>query len=122
MFTNLPITPALKLFCLLALTFSLTACSWLSPYKQPIQQGNIYDAEQLEQLKTGMTPEQVTYLLGSPLLTAPNNPLVWDYLYQLRRGVNLEERKKLRLIFTANAAGQPAILDSFTETQAKITK
>lgn len=115
MFTNLRITPVLKLFCLLLLVLSLAACGWLSPYKQPIQQGNIYDAEQVEQLKVGMTPEQVTYLLGSPLLTSPNNPLVWDYLYQLRRGVNLIERKKLRLVFSPNAAGQPAQLASFKE-------
>lgn len=106
---------------LLSLTFSLlllsliSGCSWLSPYKQPIQQGNIYDPEQLEQLKVGMRPDQVIYLLGSPLLTSPNNPLQWDYLYQLRRGITLEERKKLRLTFYPNTQGQPSSLANIEE-------
>lgn len=105
----------LFLTLLFALAFSFTGCSWFSPYKQPIQQGNIFEAEQIDQLQLGMTPEQVTYLLGSPLLVSPNNPLVWDYLYQKRRGIKLEERKKLRLVFTPNSAGLPEKLASFTE-------
>lgn len=84
----------------------LSGCSWLSPYKQGIQQGNIMDAEAIEQLKIGMNQEQVLYLLGTPLLKTPNNPLEWNYIYQLRQGTKLLEREKLKLSFETTAQGE----------------
>ncbi|SFX57868.1 outer membrane protein assembly factor BamE [Marinospirillum alkaliphilum] len=83
----------------------LGGCSWLSPFKLDIQQGNILDEEAIAQLSTGMTEEQVVFLLGTPLLTAPDNPAQWDYIYQLRRGEKLLEREKLRLMFTPDDQG-----------------
>lgn len=95
-------------FILIALVFSLFlgGCSWLDPYKQDIQQGNILDEEAVAQLKTGMSQAQVLYILGTPLLKAPNNPLQWDYIYQLRQSTQLLERETLRLHFVTNSRGE----------------
>ncbi|NLW06255.1 MAG: outer membrane protein assembly factor BamE [Pseudomonadaceae bacterium] len=93
------------LITLLLSTF-LSGCSWFSPYKQGIQQGNILDEKAVEQLKIGMSQEQVLYILGSPLLTAPNNPNQWDYIAQLRLGQKLVKRETLRLNFEVNNQGE----------------
>jgi outer membrane protein assembly factor BamE len=92
------------------LTFVLFAlflggCSWVSPFKQDIQQGNILDEEAISQLKAGMSEEQVLYLLGSPLLTTPGNPAQWDYIYQMRKGADLIKRETLRLEFQPDGSG-----------------
>lgn len=95
-----------KILTFILFAFILGGCSWLSPYQQGIQQGNILDQESIEQLKIGMSQEQVLYLLGTPLLKAPNSPLQWDYIYQLRQGQKLIERETLRLNFEQNAQGE----------------
>lgn len=93
------------------LTFMLIAlilggCSWLNPYQQTIQQGNILDSESVDQLKVGMTQEQVLYLLGTPLLKAPSNPQQWDYIHQIRQGQKTVSRETLRISFETNIIGE----------------
>jgi outer membrane protein assembly factor BamE len=85
------------IYALLALL--ITGCSWLGPYKRDIQQGNLLDDEALDQLKVGMRPDQVKYLLGTPLLTPLGQPNQWDYVYQVRSGQQLKARKRVSLVF-----------------------
>src|SRR5690606_5183146 len=40
-----------------------------SPYRPDIQQGNFVSREMVSQLKPGMTPDQVRFVLGTPLLS-----------------------------------------------------
>ena len=57
------------------------------PHKIEVQQGTVIDPEKVDQLRTGMTREQVRYLLGKPTLTDIFHPDRWDYLhYQTRAG------------------------------------
>lgn len=98
-----------KTLTFMLIVFLLSGCSWLSPYKQAVQQGNILDEDAIKQLKIGMSQAQVTYLLGTPLLKSPNNPNQWDYIYQLRRGQDLVERETLRVNFEKNASGEPRL-------------
>ena len=51
-----------------------------------IQQGNVVTAEQLAQVRVGMTREQVRFLMGTPLLVDPFHTKRWDYLYRLKKG------------------------------------
>ncbi|GLR64083.1 outer membrane protein assembly factor BamE [Marinospirillum insulare] len=95
-----------KILTFMLIAFFLSGCSWISPYKQGVQQGNILDEESIEQLKVGMSQEQVVYLLGTPLLKAPNNPHQWDYVYQLRQGQKLIKRETLRVNFEVDARGE----------------
>ena len=80
-----------------ALGLSLSACSLV--FKLPTRQGNILEQKQLDQLKVGMTREQVTYLMGTPIAASPFRADRWDYLgyYKSPRGV--ESTRTVTLIF-----------------------
>ena len=55
--------------CVALLALLLAACGPLAPYRIDIQQGNYVTQEMVSQLRSGMTKEQVRYLLGTPLMT-----------------------------------------------------
>ena len=55
-------------------------------YRPDIQQGNFVSKEQVAQLKVGMTPDQVRFLLGTPLLNDAFHAERWDYPFLLKRG------------------------------------
>ena len=68
---------------LLNLTLLLTLLSGCA-YEIEIQQGNIITTAQVEQLKVGMDPDRVRYIMGSPLLQDPFHQERWDYIFRLR--------------------------------------
>src|ERR1019366_1971380 len=53
-----------RALALLASLCALSACV----YRMPIQQGNYLDPAVIAQVKPGMTPSQVRYLLGTPMV------------------------------------------------------
>ncbi|RMG27455.1 MAG: outer membrane protein assembly factor BamE, partial [Gammaproteobacteria bacterium] len=55
-------------------------------YRIDIQQGNVVTQEQIDQLRPGMTREQVRYLLGTPLVQDTFHPERWDYVYYFKPG------------------------------------
>ncbi len=57
--------------------------NYISPYKITIQQGNFVSQEMVDQLKEGMTREQVRFLLGTALLTDMFHEDRWDYPFRL---------------------------------------
>jgi outer membrane protein assembly factor BamE len=62
---------------------------WLAAgcvYRMDIQQGNLLDAEQIDQVEIGMTRSQVRFLLGTPMVIDSFDPDRWDYVYRLQRG------------------------------------
>ncbi len=82
---------------------ALSACSYISPYKIEIQQGNVLTQEDVAQLRPGMTHAQVRYLLGTPLLTDIFHADRWDYVYTLsKKGQRMEERH-ITLFFDGDA-------------------
>jgi len=90
----------------------------LSPYKIDIQQGNAITQEMLDKLKPGMTPAQVRFILGSPLVEDPFHPNRWDYVYRYQKAGKLSEQRRVTVVFENGklkgfegdvvAAGQPA--------------
>ncbi|PMH37531.1 hypothetical protein BCU68_07910 [Vibrio sp. 10N.286.49.B3] len=66
----------------LALTM-LTGCSLVEKlvYRIDINQGNYVEQQAVDQLKFGMTKEQVRYVLGSPMLIENGYPDTWYYIY-----------------------------------------
>lgn len=88
-----------KILAYLLLALLVTGCSWLAPHKRDIQQGNLLDAEAVEQLEIGMRQDQVKFLLGTPLLAPLGKPEQWDYVYQMRRGQELLARKRVSVFF-----------------------
>jgi len=55
-------------------------------YRPDIQQGNFISKEMVAQLKVGMTPEQVRFILGTPLVTDLFHEARWDYPFRIRTG------------------------------------
>ncbi|MCU0939486.1 MAG: outer membrane protein assembly factor BamE [Burkholderiaceae bacterium] len=81
-----------------------SARSWVPPFLQPyrpdVQQGNVVTKEMVEQLRQGMTREQVRFLLGSPMLASAFHPDRWDYVYYLKRGKGSEvQMRRLTVTF-----------------------
>lgn len=69
-------------------------------YRMDIQQGNLLDAEQVEQVEVGMTRSQVRFLLGTPMVIDSFESERWDYVYSLRRGHSRKvERRHLVVWF-----------------------
>src|SRR5476649_971624 len=59
---------------------------FFSPYRPMIQQGNFVSEEMLQQLKVGMTRDQVKFIFGTSLLTDPFHADRWDYPFRLAKG------------------------------------
>jgi outer membrane protein assembly factor BamE len=65
-----------------------------------IRQGTLIEQEQVDQLKTGMSRQQVAFLLGTPLITDPFHTDRWDYVYRFAPGNgDSVERQQLSLRF-----------------------
>ncbi len=58
----------------------------LPVYRPDVQQGNFVSKEMVSQLKVGMTPEQVRFVLGTPLVTDIFHGERWDYPFRMRKG------------------------------------
>ena len=85
------------LILIISLFFSqfLASCA----YRPDVQQGNTFDEKQLSQLKVGMTPQQVTFIMGTALLKDPFHKNRWDYIYTFTKGRGKAERRLLTLYF-----------------------
>ncbi|WP_374011719.1 outer membrane protein assembly factor BamE [Pseudoxanthomonas koreensis] len=66
-----------RLLLIAPLTLAVAGCGVL--YKQPIYQGNLMEKEAVDQLRPGLSKQQVAGLLGTPSLTDPFHAQRWDY-------------------------------------------
>jgi outer membrane protein assembly factor BamE len=84
----------------------LAACSGsslLNVHRPPIEQGNLYDRQDIEKLRKGMTQEQVRYIMGTPMIRDPFNQSRWDYYYSFANNRNhIVKRHHLVLYFEDN--------------------
>jgi len=81
-------------------TLLLPACAeFPGVYKVNVEQGNIIEAESLDELVLGQTKEQVTFLLGSPLVVDTFTPDRWDYVYRIKHGDEFTATKDVVLYF-----------------------
>ncbi|HEU0202459.1 MAG TPA: outer membrane protein assembly factor BamE [Burkholderiaceae bacterium] len=71
----------------------------LQPYRPDVQQGNVVTQEMAEQLRPGMTRDQVRFLLGTPLLVSVFHRDRWDYVYYLQRGKGDEKQQRRLTVF-----------------------
>lgn len=87
-----------KLIISLFLTLIISGCHIV--YRPNIQQGNVLQQSTTDQLKLGMTKEQVRYLLGSCVLQSPFEPDRQDYIYFLQPGHGESLQRRITLIFS----------------------
>ena len=87
-------------FIFISLLF-ISACSGrlFTVHKIDVQQGNAIDPKKVEQVKIGMTREQVKFLMGPPLITDVFHPERWDYIYFLIPDYGETERRHLMVLF-----------------------
>ncbi|WP_026374590.1 outer membrane protein assembly factor BamE [Aestuariibacter salexigens] len=85
----------------LAFVFVSSACSsWI--YRIDIPQGNFLDQKDVDQLRIGMSKEQVVYVLGHPVIEDSFNQDTWYYIYDMKRGMRVrgeDVRKELFIKF-----------------------
>lgn len=55
-------------------------------YQPTLSQGNLIKQADLDQVETGMTRNQVRFLLGTPMIDDVFHSDRWDYVYYLRIG------------------------------------
>ena len=68
-------------------------------YKINIQQGVVVTQEMADQLKTGMTRDQVRFVLGTPILTDPFHIERWDYPFRFQPGRGRIEERRFTVYF-----------------------
>lgn len=119
-----PRLPLRSLLCLAAVTTMMSGCdtlsgwgssmsaglssvsSWvpgfLNPYRPDVHQGNIITKEMVDQLRIGMTREQVRFMLGTPLMTSEFHKNRIDYIYYLNPRRGAVQIRRLSLYFANN--------------------
>lgn len=83
-----------------------SAMSWaptfLGPYRPDVHQGNIITKEMVDQLRIGMTREQVRFMLGTPLMSTEFRKDRVDYIYYLNPLRGPIQNRRLTLYFKDN--------------------
>ena len=83
-------------------TSSINPVNWITPYKVDVIQGNFVSKEQVEQLRAGMTRDQVKATLGTPLLASLFHADRWDYVFTLKRQGVPPQAYKYTVYFKGN--------------------
>lgn len=84
-------------------SYRAVAPTFIQAYRPDVQQGNVVTREMADQLRQGMTREQVRLLLGTPVLTSAFHADRWDYVYFLKRGKGAEvQQRRLTVHFENN--------------------
>ncbi|MFO8004759.1 outer membrane protein assembly factor BamE [Thioalkalivibrio sp.] len=78
----------------------LSACSGIPTYRLDVQQGNAIEDSKVAQVREGMTPDQVEFLLGSPQVRgAFVREDRWDYVYYFKPGRGQTETRRVSVFF-----------------------
>jgi outer membrane protein assembly factor BamE len=91
-------------FLVLLLPLCVAACGIrLSAHRIEIQQGNYITQDMINQLKPGMTKDQVRFALGTALVVDVFHPERWEYLYTRQRADSSEvEHRRISVFFEDN--------------------
>ena len=81
---------------------SLAGCAFPGVFKLDIQQGNIVTTDMLEQLEPGMTPRQVKFIMGLPVVRQPFSNNQWDYVYYIEQDDKVTQQYRITIFFDEN--------------------
>lgn len=70
-----------------------------SPHRIDLPQGNYVTGEMLERVKPGMSPEQVRFALGSPLVVDIFRPQQWNYVFRYLHANGTAELRRVVIVF-----------------------
>jgi len=72
----------------------------ITPYRIEIQQGNFVSQEMVSLLKSGMSKDQVRFVMGTPLITDSFHADRWDYVFRRQKANSRElEQRKVAVFF-----------------------
>ena len=83
----------------LAACITLVGCSVPGVYKVDVQQGNVITQDMIDQLRPGMSAQQVRFIMGTPLISDTFNARRWDYLYSMEPGRQQRRQERITLYF-----------------------
>ena len=86
----------------------------IKPFVISIEQGSLLDENKLERIDTGLSKEQVIYLLGKPSTTNPFLSDQWNYVYF--NNTTQKEIKKLSIFFKNEKVYKVLIQDNVYKT------
>ncbi len=88
-----------KILIILMASFFISGC-FPGVHKIDIPQGNVVTQDMIDQLRPGMTPSQVRFIMGTPLITDTFSDERWDYLYSFQEGGKQRTQERISLYFT----------------------
>jgi outer membrane protein assembly factor BamE len=71
----------------------------LQPYRTDLPQGNYLTQATLDQVREGMSREQVRFALGTPLLRHVFHPDRWDYVFRYQFPNGRAELRRATILF-----------------------
>ena len=90
-----------KLLLLITSVFVISGCTQFpGVYKLDIPQGNILTQESVDQLRPGMTPRQVQFIMGTPIIEDTFNANRWDYIYTLKAAGEAPILSRVTVLFS----------------------
>jgi outer membrane protein assembly factor BamE len=108
-----------KLVLIISAAALISGCNVL--YRQPVYQGTLFEQKNVEQLKVGMSQQEVFGLLGSPPIADPFHQSRWDYTATARKRYHKTEIKNMTVFFE-NGAVTKWEGDYFPEQDLQLAK
>jgi outer membrane protein assembly factor BamE len=84
------------------LILSLTGCNFLHIRRPIIEQGNDITKAEVSKLHTGMSPSEVSAIMGTPVLIHTFTPNRIEYAYTYHDGYTRTKEKHVTCIFVDN--------------------
>jgi outer membrane protein assembly factor BamE len=89
----------MKKLLIIIISLLIYSCSNTEIYRVTITQGTVFTQEDLDKLEIGMTKDQVSFVMGQPSFENFFEKNVWNYIYKVTTGDEIDVEKKVKLIF-----------------------
>ena len=89
----------MKKILIIIISLLIYSCSNTNLYRVTITQGTVFAQEDVDKLEIGMTKDQVSFVMGQPSFENFFEKNVWNYIYKITTGDNVDIEKKVKLIF-----------------------
>ena len=89
----------MKKILIIIISLLIYSCSNTNLYRVTITQGTVFAQEDIDKLEIGMTKDQVSFVMGQPSFENFFEKYVWNYIYKITTGDNVDMEKKVKLIF-----------------------
>lgn len=94
----------MKKLIIVGALIALSGCSVFEGlvYRIDVPQGNYIEQRDVDQLRVGMSKEQVDYILGAPVAENIFSDNTWYYVFDMNAGSGEDYRRKVTLQFENN--------------------